>query len=422
MRFDLTKNTRLDPVWQKRYFILRLALYLLFILAGAYFIYYIFFYRNSALYYDGVAGGADLYSAYSDENFSSAKIQLSLNGKYPAPKAGEIAVRKTYQAFTYPVSEKPAGFPDSSLVKNDGDYYIVSDGKLRKFASFLVAADMGYSQDSFQEAAWDELNYNEKGDGISSAKSYPDAALFLADGNYYKLYQNTLSRFVSEKAYLSYFDKRQAIQKNRDFLGNYPISEEPVGFANGTLLSFDIAAFIVVDGKIMPFNNPITFLSFGYQWDDIIPATGDEIGLYQRDKLFTVNMAHPDGTVFLARDTGKYYLIANGQKQEIKGTDIVNAYRKRHPILTDEKSLEFQSVSILRKNFLSPNQYRSTLSVTNLEQFLGNEYQFKISGIGEGAVSQADLVFQRNINIRNIRTICLELKNKILMNYGYSPQ
>lgn len=199
----------------------------------------------------------------------------------------------------------------------------------------------------------------------------------------------------------------------------HAVSSENNGPTNGTLLSFNNSVFAVVSGKVMPFDNPFTFLSLGYSWDDVIPATEDEIGLFERDKLFTIDRPHPDGTIFLARDTGKYYLVNDGQKQEILKNDI-SAYLKHRPVAVDEKSLDFDLSCELKKNLWPFNSYSCSILVENLAQFLGNDYQVAIDNIDVKKIKQADLTFSRNINWGNMRDTLSDIKHKALVNYGFA--
>jgi hypothetical protein len=189
-------------------------------------------------------------------------------------------------------------------------------------------------------------------------------------------------------------------------------------FANGTLLSFDNSVFVVVGGKVMPFNNPITFLSFGYLWNDVIPATEAEIGLYQRDKLFTIDRPHPDGTVFLTRDSKKYFLIQDNQKKEIMDAEILKTYLQRTPIPVDEKSLDFNLSCVLKKNLWPLDSYSCSVPVENLAQFLGNDYQFALDDIDMKNIQQASLTLSRNVNWNNMRDTLSDIKHKAMLNYG----
>lgn len=434
MNLDPTKNAALKAPWQKRYFFARLVLLAVFITAGLYFFYRVFFpiqdyfinladlgAKENTLSADETRPDKIILNSYSAETFSDAEIQIALDKKSSAIAGNEVKIRKTYQAFAYPAALAPAVFPEGSLVKNGKQYFIVSAGKLREFQSPALVLAMGYPEEAFQEATTEELNFSEKGSEITDAKNFPDGTVFLISGTYYQLKNQTLFPFVSEKAYLSRYEKKQALEKDASFKKNYAISEESLGFADGTLLSFDTGVFVVVSGKVVPFNNPITFLSFGYKWEDILSANEEEIGLYERDKIFTLKRPHPDGTVFFAADTGKYYLISGGRKYEIKGEHILKSYFKKNRIEVRGKNLDFQNSCALKKDWWPLNSYRCAASIKNSKQVFGNNYQIEMQKSPE--ISRAQIranFFRSSISWENMRDILAEIKRKFLTNYGYA--
>jgi hypothetical protein len=210
------------------------------------------------------------------------------------------------------------------------------------------------------------------------------------------------------------------INKNVDFLQNYSISDKDLGFASATLLSFDSGVFIVVGDKVMPFSDPQAFLSFGYRWEDILPATEAEIGLYTRDKAFSAQMSHPDGTVFYANDSEKYYLIEGAYKSEIKGATILAKYLKKNLITAEEKSLQFQGAchpSKSRWSFFS-NIYDCIIPIEKLAPFDGKTYQFLISGATKEKLSNEKVTFTQRINKNNVLNVLGNLRYKIWATYN----
>jgi hypothetical protein len=435
MKFDLTKNITLDPLWQKRYILLRLILLGIFLLAGTYFFYRILFpIQEYSLNFSDLNGkentlSADTtqkekitFNAYSPEKFSDTRIRVSSEKGSPDASGNIIMIRKTYQAFAYPLASSPASFPEGSLEKNSGQYYIVSGEKLRRFQSLAIIAALGYQKDAFEDATAEELRFNEKGSDITDAKSFPDGALFLIDGTYYQMKNQTLSAFISDNAYSSRYEKNQALEKGKEFLKNYALNEDVIGFADGTLLSFDIGVFIVLSNKVMPVDNSETFLSLGYKWEDILAVDEEEIGIYKKDKLFTISFPHPDGTVFFAEDSGKYYLINGGQKYEIRGAEILGKYLKKNPIIVQEKSLDFQNYCQLKKIWWPLRSCRCAASLKNLDGMRGNNYQFEMQKDPELELADAEVKLYRNLNWENMRDILSEIKRRVLVNYGYATE
>jgi len=444
---DLTPEIQLDSIWKKRYFFLKIFIYAVFVIGGLYFSYIILFpgekflfdfsapdKKTTSIFYirtpqgtfpkNGIITGKTSVSfdTFLAKDFSQVNIKLVLSDDSSPLENGEIKIKKSYKTFSYPLAEKPAVFKTGMLVKNNGNYYIVSDNKLKKISSFKIAGSLGYEDASFTEATETELNFSDKGDGIANDKIYPDDSLFNIDNNYYQLKNQELRKFLSQNAFLSYYDKNMAITKDKSFLIQYSLSQEAIGFADGTLLSFDTSAYIISQGKLRPFNNPVTFLSFGFAWKDLVSATEDEIGFYQRGKIFEIQDPHPDGTIFFVRDNGKYYITENGTKKEIKGENILKSYRKNNPIPVDDQSINTASICVIKKKLFGTRQkYNCHLDIQQLEKFPGNNYQFEMQADSEISIRQMDIVFSQKINWFSARDTLSEIKNKIFFHYDYAP-
>ena len=432
MKFDLTKKVVLEASWQKHYLIARMFLWATFLLATVFFGYRIFFptqeyflnfsnpedKKNNLSAQDGQADKV-IFNVYSPEKFSDARIQITTNKESAGAPGNIVMTRLAYQAFAYPLAEVPASFPEGSLEKSGVQYFIISNGKLREFQSLKVAELLGYTKEMFEEATEAELGYSQKGEIISNADFFPDGSLFFINESYYQMRNQKLSRFVSEKAYLSRYKSNQALEKKNDFLKKYLFNDEMIGFPDGSVLSFNIGVFVVVSDKVIPFNNPAIFLAFGYDWDDIIPVGEEEIGLYERDKFFSIKQPHPSGTVFFAEDSGKYYLINDGQKYEIKGAEILNKYLKKNPIIVQEQSLEFRNYCQLKPVLWPLHSCACSPSIGNLKGISGNNYQFEMQKDSEVLLTKTKIKFYRSLNWENMRDVLAEIKHKFLMNYGY---
>jgi len=223
---------------------------------------------------------------------------------------------------------------------------------------------------------------------------------------------------VSEKAFLTQYNAKQAIEKDKDFLDNYEVSEELIGFADGTLISYGISAFIVSRGKIHPINNTVTFESMGFGWENVIPVDGEEIGIYEKTKLFDIDQPHPDGTIFADQETGRTYLIENGTRRIFATRKVIDSYLQKDPILADEKGLQKEELCIMRKNFGFAKKYSCTLQLDGVSDFHGNDYQFKLASDSDVQFSEIKVIFKKNFNSKNLRFSLGDIKNKIKLNYG----
>jgi hypothetical protein len=376
-----SNNLQLNELWEKRYKNARFLVYLVFVLSMAYAAYLLLFpsanfvfsfknpdslkntvadprKENGELIRNGQVEGDKkmIFDTNLVGDFSEAEVSFTLNGKSSNIEEGDVEVRKSFRSFFYP-----------------------------------------------------------EGDAITKIDT---PQLFKISDDYYQLKDNTLYKFVSEKAYLSNYDSGQAVSKDENFLKNYPLSEEFLGFRDGTLLSSDISVFVVSGNKIWPINNPVTFASNGWNWNDVIPASGEEIGIYQKEKLFTIKTPQPDGTLFLDKNTGKYYLISDGKKHELVEKDAIDFYSKIHPLSAEKKNLDIKTQCALSSSFGLSKKYACTIPIDEMKDLSGDDFEFQSSFGNDIDVQDISVTFKKKMNMTNLKSSLSTLKSRLLLNYG----
>lgn len=358
---------------------------------------------ESALYFDAVPMGT----------FSRAVITFPQDNQSREITTGEITVRKSHQAFLYPEG-RLLGFKDGTLLKNRTAYYMISKGELRKFESSAVSA-LGYPLDAFIEVTAEELQYAPIGQSIESAGDYPDSSLFRIEGDYYILQNLQLKKFTSEQSFLSQYKSTQAIQKDQTFFTKYALADDVVGFSDGSLVSFGDSIYIISSGKYFPINNPETFIGKGYNWDDVIPASSDEIALYEKAALFTIRRDHPNGTIFKTVENGQYFIINNLEKQFLPSQSIVDSWSKRSPVLVSEKSLTTIDQCKITRNYFG--SYSCEIQIDNLQNFIGVNYEFSIKLNEDTTIEELNVSFEKDINSTNLELFFRDIYNKIKNKY-----
>lgn len=349
-------------------------------------------------------------------NYSKAKIDLVMDKKSGPLENGTVSVRKSFQAFLYPDGD-PIGFKDGTLVRNNGNFFIISDGRLRQFTSLAVLQALGFSQQAFGEVSVDDLKYNIPGDLITDPKEYPDSSLFKVSEDYYILTGQKLKKFVSPSAYFSNYSPDQAISKDLGFLSSYPLSEELAGFSDGSIISYGISVYIVSDGKVLPVNNTVTFESMGYDWNDLISASGDEFSLYQKDKLFTIDSPHPDGTIFFTTENSEKYIVKGGQKQLFPTAPIAQSWIKKSPILVSKDSINISESCSFKKGLLSFRTYSCEIPAEKFKNLIGKDYEFQFSADNNVEIETLNVTFKKIANLENLKAAARDFINRVKGNY-----
>lgn len=442
MKFDLTKEAVLDNKDRKTYRLLQAMVYFVAVLGALYFSYLILFpsrtfefdFNNpnssansiinprneiGSVINDGkISKNKDMYfDATLPGNFSKATISVALNGKSNNIESGVAEIRRTYQAFSYPESG-PVGFKNGTLIKSRGSYYLISGGELKKFESMAVINSFGLSPSAFIEVSADELDHNTPGPQITVLGGYPDDTLFKISGNYYIMENNKIKKFVSEKAFLTQYASDQAIEKGEDFLAKYELSENLAGYADGSLISYGDGVYVVSAGFVSPIDNPVTFESLGYNWNSVMPIDADEFSLYQKGKLLNIKAAHPDGTIFSISEDGRYYIIQNKLKHFLPSAKIAHSWMKADPILISAKALEISSSCSAEKNFFGAKTYSCKLSIENLANLPGKDYEIKQSFNQDVEIDSLGVTFKKTISVANLKATLRDMLNRIIIRYA----
>lgn len=356
-------------------------------------------------------------------NFSKIKLTFAPAKESRKPENSHISLRKSYHAFLYPEGQ-PIGFKNGTLIKKNGDLYLISSEKLRKFANPSIATTLGFNQDAFLTVSNNnDLQYSPTGEEITAIDNYPTDSLFKIEGLYYRLNDSgKLEKFVSAGAFHSQYDEILSIAKNTDFLNNYTLAENQIGFADGSLISYGLSVFIVSKNRIYPIGDPDIFLNQGYIWNDIIPISGDEFSFYQKEKIFTLASIHPDGTIFFTPDSKKWYIIDNEQKRELPSEIIARSWLKKKPIEILGTSLEILGSCDLTKGIFG--NYSCFIPLNDREDTAGKYYEFRFVSNNELRIDNINLVYEKNITTQNLKLALRNMIIKIKARYGIqdSPQ
>lgn len=378
--FDFTRQISINQKNYDLYKKLQATLYLAAFLSAVYFVFIILFPsafftfdfsspnslkntvvspRNSQGQYaeHGKIGTSEklIFDAALVGNYGKAHIELTMDKQSNSPENLKIEAKKSFQAFLYPEGT-PAEAKTETIYKINDDYYALDNGKLKKF--------------------------------------------------------------LSKNAYLSQYVENNATTADASILEKYPLDENMIGYADGTLLSYGISAYIASSGKILPINNTVTFSAMGYNWNDVKQASADEISFYEKSKLFTISNAHPNGTIFAASDTKKSYVVENGIKKPIPDDAVLKSLSKNKPVAVSGKSLDTVENCSLSKETLSLKTYSCDIPLEKFSGLIGKDYEFYLDSDKEIKIDAIDITFKKQVSWNNLKLTLVDLFNKFKNNYG----
>lgn len=291
--------------------------------------------------------------------FAQAQIDLVLEKKSAPLQTIEVSLRRSYRSFLFPVGTPLTIFPSESLYKIDNVYYVVRD--------------------------------------------------------------NTLSPFVSESAYLSRHRDSDAVSRDTDFLSRYTLSEDWIGYRIGSTVSFADGVFLIVsETEMRPFGSAEIFLALGYRFEDVIPATEEEIGIYKRGRIITLGIEHPDGTLFLDQDTDVSYLIENGFKRPLQNTEYSTFIRsKQAPIIASSRVSE-QTVSCILEPGIFGQSFSCRTPITILQPGFGNDFEITLKkNDADIDINTLQVSLETEASKENVLLILSKVKQRILTRFGF---
>ncbi len=250
--------------------------------------------------------------------------------------------------------------------------------------------------------------------------NFPEESLYKVDDTYYALRDSILYPFVSDNAYLSRFPDALAKIENSDFLTTYPISEDWIGYRIGSLVSFADGVFLIVsETEMRPFGSPEVLLALGYRFEDVRPASEEEIGIYKRGRIILPGTEHPDGTLLLDTDTDTYYLIENGSKHPLESGDYRDfIISKQIPIVVSSKASEEKVRCTLEPGLLGQS-FSCQTPVISLHSGFGNDFQITLEkGDTDIDINTLQVSFESSKSRQNMLLILSKIKQRLLSRFG----
>jgi hypothetical protein len=179
--------------------------------------------------------------------------------------------------------------------------------------------------------------------------SYPDGSLVQVSGEIgVWLIQNGQKRpFVSRSALISRFDQNKIIEINKADLDKYE-KGAPIKFPQYSLVRTPSGAiYLLVDNKRRGFVNNLAFKKIGFNPEEIMEASWEDIDSYEEGEIITATSTYAFGALLQNKKTGGVYWVIEGVKAPILDKIFLKTKFKREKVIAvAPKELEnFTTVS-----------------------------------------------------------------------------
>jgi hypothetical protein len=157
----------------------------------------------------------------------------------------------------------------------------------------------------------------------SSTQGYPNGSLLQIKGEpgVWLIQDGQRRAFLAKGALTSRFDTNKIIQVSRADLERYEVGT-PIKFPQYSIvMSPDNKLYLLVDNIKRPFDSKEAFAKLGYNPEEIMKASFEDVASYKTGQAITVKDAYPTGALLQNNKTGAVFWVEGQSKAPV--TDAI---------------------------------------------------------------------------------------------------
>ncbi|MFA4845877.1 MAG: hypothetical protein WC654_04940, partial [Patescibacteria group bacterium] len=146
---------------------------------------------------------------------------------------------------------------------------------------------------------------------------------------------------TSRAAFFSRFNVNTVVAVSGTTLEQYPVGD-PISFANYSLLrSPGGTVYLLVDDTRRGFTSQEAFRSLGFNPDEIVDVSWDDLDVYTEATPISVETVYPQGALLQDNTTGGVFYVENGEKHPIVSREILaNQFADKIIVPVDPENLD----------------------------------------------------------------------------------
>lgn len=181
-------------------------------------------------------------------------------------------------------------------------------------------------------------------------QGYPNGTVLKVNNDYWLIQYGQKRKFASISVLASRFDPAKAISVGESDLSAYE-EGAPIKFHNyAIIMSPEGKLYLLVDDKKRLFSSNETFKKLGFNVEEVMNASWQDINSYQNGKDITIASAYPTGALLQNKKTGGVYFVIEETKAPIIDRIFLNTkFKGKNIIPVDESELnKYANVSPVR--------------------------------------------------------------------------
>lgn len=286
-------------------------------------------------------------SLVTEQNPSKRQLDWALG--YGCPDGGECSSR--WRGFGKQVNSAALQFKD---YMENPQYYHYREGNTYTFTNpYGTISDEDMEVEIYNQATAALYNYTPhvyngnynffKLWNRYFTKTYPDGSLLRAEGEVgvWLIDAGEKRPFLSKGALTSRYDMNKIITVSKTVLDRYP-KGAPLKFSNYSLVrapSGDM--YLLVDDKKRKFVNYEAFRNIGFNPEEVISASWQDIRSYTDGAPISATSTYPTGALLQNPNTGGVYWVYAGERSPLIDPIFLNTkFKYKHIIKTTTEELE----------------------------------------------------------------------------------
>lgn len=165
-------------------------------------------------------------------------------------------------------------FSNYSILKSPSAIYLLDYDTLRPFASAEIVRQIGYNPQEFIEVSESDISGYARGPAITVASAAPQGVIYkISDlDNAYYLFKDNILYPIADAGIVSANYKNLSVEtKKKTDIAKYEVANEPVKYADGTLLKIkdSVKIYVMESGKKRRISDEETFYAMGYNKENL---------------------------------------------------------------------------------------------------------------------------------------------------------
>jgi hypothetical protein len=253
------------------------------------------------------------------------------------------------------VSSSNYGDHVDTLAPGENILTVNHDGQLQYQTGTSIAAAITAGTLSVWDAMYGEISPNRGYELLTTYRSnnrldlasalqslrYPDGTLLRSPNSGVYRLENGKKRPIPHPAvFLSYdYEWKDIVVTNQAQLDTYSTGS-PIRIRDGSLVRDDTSVYVIENGKRRPVESAQVFLDAGYDWQNVQKLPADVLDDHPQGATFSDPNYIPNGTVAYSPSSSGVFLVESGKKRPFYNPDIfLNRYAWKDTVQVSDAKL-----------------------------------------------------------------------------------